>query len=513
MNSTPRSIRSDYLSGATPLRPFYAHPIAAPDFGAVIARKAADPIDRATLQAVIRDQYGDLPLPPALARNLEALGQPHTYTVTTGHQLVLFGGPLFTTYKILSTIALAERISREQAGVQVVPVFWIHTEDHDFEEINHFFTAFNRRHTYGGRFVTQVGTHVLEPEIEAVSPETLDAALRAAYAPGRSLAEAFRRFIHALFGAYGLLILDASDPRLKARFGEVVRAELEAPVTEQAVQATSAALTAAGYPQQISPREINLFYLDDKGRDRLRRQGDGFAVVGRDLRFTHEALLQELEAHPERFSPNVSLRPLYQEMILPNLAYFGGWGEIAYWLQLKGVFDHFGVAFPLVLPRFSATLFRPAQAQAWTGMGFDLAGVQQPLHDLYRAYLPQVWDDAPFRALEADLMAQLSRLESYIETELSPTLARSAKALAVKNARYLATLHKKAERVVRHRQPAAFRQIEAIKQAVQPDGTVQERVLSLAAFAPDYAPEALIAELYPQIDPLDFTHRYIALSR
>ncbi|RMG58790.1 MAG: bacillithiol biosynthesis BshC [Bacteroidetes bacterium] len=220
-----------------------------------------------------------------------------------------------------------------------------------------------------------------------------------------------------------------------------------------------------------------------------------------------------VEAHPERFSPNVSLRPLYQEMILPNLAYFGGWGELSYWLQLKGVFDHFGVAFPAVLPRFSATLFRPEQARAWTEMGFELPELQQPLHALYRTYMPQVWDDTEFKALESELLAQVARLEAYIAEQLSPTLARSAKALEVKNARYLSNLHKKAQRVVRHQQPAAFRQIEALKQAIQPDGTVQERVLSLPALAPDYDPADLIAELYPQVDPLDFAHRYLILDR
>ncbi|RMG70643.1 MAG: bacillithiol biosynthesis BshC, partial [Bacteroidetes bacterium] len=281
-----RSLRADYLSGAEPLRPFYQYPLQNPDFGAVVARKAQDAIDRSLLQQVIREQYAGLTLPPALEANLDALAEPSTYTVTTGHQLVLFGGPLFTTYKILSTIRLAEQISREQTGVRVVPVFWIHTEDHDFEEINHYFTAYNRRHTYGGTFVTQVGTHVLEACIKEVCPQGLPEALQEAYRPGRTMAEAFRDFMHRLFGEYGLVILDASDARLKARFGEVVQAELAAPVTEQAVNDTSAALAAAGYSLQISPREINLFYLDEKGRDRLRRQGDGFGVVGRDLHWS-----------------------------------------------------------------------------------------------------------------------------------------------------------------------------------------------------------------------------------
>jgi bacillithiol biosynthesis cysteine-adding enzyme BshC len=499
------------LTQADSLRPFYHYPTTQPDFARIIADKSQEDIDRETLVTVITEQYGDLALGEAVQQRLDHLRQPNAFTLTTGHQLVLFGGPLFTVYKVMSAIRLADDLARQHPDHHFVPVFWIHTEDHDFEEINHYYRDFSERRTYPGDFQTQVGAHVLEQSIRDLWPDTLPEGLNQAFAPGRSLADAFRRFFHALFKDYGLVILDADDPRLKARFTQVMAQEVSAHIASQRVAETSTALKLAGYPAQIHAREINLFYLDQQGRDRLVQHNGHFAVKGRDLQFTPDDLQTLLREHPERFSPNVSLRPLYQEMILPNLAYFGGWGELAYWLQLKGVFDHFGVNYPLLLPRFSATVFPQGQLDAWQTLGFQASDIRRDRFELFREYLPQVWDQGTFDALEAQILAQVEALRGYVEQDISPTLARSADALATKNQRYLANLRKKAQRVIRHRQPAPFREIEAIKLAVHPDGMVQERVWSLATIGQWTTPERFLAQLYQTCQPLQFDHQMLVV--
>ena len=506
------SIRTDYLDQAAALRPFYQYAPQAPDFGRIMADKGQESIDRSLLADVIRSQYGDLDPGEAVRRNLDRLRQPHAFTVTTGHQLVLYGGPLFTVYKVMHAVRLAEELSQQFPDQAVVPIFWIHTEDHDYEEVNHYYQNFHAQRRYSGRFRSEVGSHVLEPSIRGIWPEHLPADLRETFAPGRSLAEAFRAFFHALFKDYGLLILDASDARLKAQFAAVMAAEVDEQVASQRVGETSAALKRAGYPQQIHPREINLFYLDQQGRDRLVHQNGHYMVKGRDLRFSPEDLHALLRDHPERFSPNVSLRPLYQETILPNLAYIGGWGELSYWLQLKGVFDHFGVNFPLLLPRFSATVFPQAYLQPWQAFGFEAMDIRRDLYALYRQYMPQVWDASAFDQMEADLLAQIEQLRAYIEQDLSPTLARSADALATKNRRYLQNLRKKAHRVLRHRQPQPFREIEAIKLAVQPDGLMQERVWSLPTVAEWIAPQDFLTQIAQTCQPLDFAHQIMVVG-
>ncbi|GAB4421448.1 MAG: bacillithiol biosynthesis cysteine-adding enzyme BshC [Bacteroidia bacterium] len=510
MSHATRSISSDYLQGIPSLRPFYQYPIATPDFGAVMADKGRETIDRQLLAQVIASQYEGLDPGPAVLRNIARLAQPDSYTVTTGHQLVLFGGPMFTVYKVLHTLVLAAALEARHPGATIVPVFWIHTEDHDHEEINHYYSSYAQRHTYDGRFGTQVGSHVLDASIGALIPAHFPAELRETYRPGRSMAQAFRHFMHLLFGRYGLLILDASHPDLKAQFRAVMRRELREGLARDAVGQTSASMAEAGYPLQIQPRPINLFYLDEVGRNRIERQADHYQVVDRGLRFSPEEMEQLLTEQPARFSPNVSLRPLYQERILPNLAYLGGWGELAYWFQLRSLFDHTGVNFPMLLPRFSATLFEPAQGSRWAALGFAPADIRRPLHELHQLYLPQVWDDSDLLARQARILEEIAHLTTYIDTQLSPTLARSADALHTKARRYLDNLHAKARRVIRHHHAAPFREIEALKLAIQPDGLVQERVLGLAAFA-DHNPYELVDFIRQQIDPLDYSHKFIAL--
>ena len=505
MTTTTRNLRSDYLSGEASLQPFYQYAPQHPDFASIAADKSTDTIDRELLAAVIAEQYGDLDKGDAVTRNLQRLSQDNSYTITTGHQLVLFGGPLFTVYKILSVIKLAEKLSAE--GKNVLPVFWIHTEDHDFEEINHYYQDFQTKRTYTGSFRTQVGAHVLEPSIESLRPTGFPAQLSGSYRPGIEMKQAFREFIHHLFGQYGLLILDADDPRLKAKFSGIITRELSDHFSNEWVSQTSAQMAEAGYSNQISPREINLFYLDAEGRNRIVAQKGGYQVLGRELFFEPAEMLRLAHEHPDRFSPNVSLRPLYQEMILPNLAYIGGWGELAYWLQLRGLFDEVGVNFRLLLPRISGTIFTESQAKSWKDLGFDLMAIRKPLHQLYDQYLPQVWDASAFEGYESKILALLDALEGYVKTDVSATLARSADALSTKTRHFLENLEKKAGKIKREQHREPFDQIRALKQQIEPDGLVQERTLSLASFAEWIPVDDFIAFLYREGDPLSLEHR------
>ncbi|MEL6131957.1 MAG: bacillithiol biosynthesis cysteine-adding enzyme BshC [Bacteroidota bacterium] len=461
--SLHRDIKTDYLQGADSLRPFYQYPLQDTPFAQVIQDKAFPPHRREALYQALQEQYEGYTLSPKLKSNLDKLRDMQTYTLTTGHQLGLMGGPLFTVYKVMSTIWLAEHLQEVYPDKHFVPVFWIHTEDHDFEEINHYYTAFGQKHTYPGKFSSATGMHILEDTIRPLIPAHWPQELQDCWAPGQTLAQAYRRFYHALMNQYGLVILDASHPLLKAQFTEVLKGEVESAQAFHQVNQTSEHLAAAGYKRQIHPREINLFYLDSEGRNRIDIEGDQYVALDRTLRWSRAELLQLMEAQPEKFSPNVSLRPLYQEMILPNLAYFGGWGELSYWLQLKGIFATFGENFPAVLPRFSATIWTQEMTQQWQALGFHPSDIRRPLHRLYDAYMPQVWKDDTFRALEEEIYEKLEAMRQYIESDISPTLAKSAAALRVKSGKYLSRMHHKAYKVKRNRFPQAFQQIEDIK--------------------------------------------------
>lgn len=509
---TKRSIKQDYLAGAPALQPFYRYPLNSPDFAQIIRDKAREDIDRESLHWVIDGQYRGqaLEMTAATRQNLDSLLDERTFTLTTGHQLVLFGGPLFTVYKVLSIIQLAARLREEHPDYHFVPLFWIHTEDHDFDEINHYFDAFDSVHRYEAKVTGAVGRHVLTEEIKKVIPPHFEERFTRWYAPGRTLAEAFRGFMNELFGEYGLVILDPDHADLKRSFRQVIARELTDNLSHEAVAQTSERLQEAGYDAQINPREINLFYLDDTGRNRIVARDNTFTVLNTAHQFDEETLLSIVEDHPERFSPNVSLRPLYQEMILPNLAYVGGWAEVAYWLQLKGVFDHYEVNFPLLLPRMMATVFLPEELEAWEKMGFEAADIRNPLHELYRQYMPQVWDDQPLQALGSKILADFGELETYI-AQFSDTLPRSVIGQQVQTQKFLDNLEKKLQRVLRQDHAQPFNEIETLKAAINPDGKVQERVLSLAAF-PGMSPEAFVARIFPHVDVLNPEHCYIRLA-
>lgn len=504
-----KNIRADYLAAAPDLADFYQYDILRPDFAQIIQDKVQTPTDRQALYEALSEQYDGIPISEATRTNLERLKEPTTFTLTTGHQLVLFGGPLYTMYKVLTVIKLAERLNESLEGQQLVPVFWIHTEDHDFEEINHYYTSFTQKRVYEAPFQGKVGSHQLTEAIEALIPDGMPDSLSAAYQAGRDMREAYFRFMNELFGAYGLVILDADHPKLKAQFRSVLRAEIEQQSAYQQVTATSRAMQARGYPLQITPREINLFYVGQGLRNRLLRQGDTYTVLDSSLSFSRTELLELVEQHPEQFSPNVALRPLYQEMILPNLMYTGGWGELSYWLQLRGVFEHHGVNFPLLLPRMSATVFSAETLHAWHGLGFQAADIHRPLHELYKQYMPQVWDNQDWLAKRANLLQGYDELATHLEG-FSNTLVRSARGQQMKAERFLQNLEKKIHRVMRHKYPEPFKHIERIKYQVQADPLVQERTWSLAALP--MAPHAFVELAHAHCQPLNFEHVYLVLE-
>lgn len=509
MKTEKKRIPEDYLCSAEALKPFYSYDPTSPDFRKIIADKSVESVDRSLLVQVIREQYASLELYPETKQALNRLEQDNSYTITTGHQLVFLGGPLYTTYKVIHTIKLAQYLQSLHPDYHFVPVFWIHTEDHDYEEINHYFRAFDQKMTYPGKFEGKVGQHIIGSEITGLLPEHFPPYLKNAYQPDKSWAEAYREYMHALFGPYGILMLDADDHRLKATFQEIFNQEITSQVSYHQVSDTTQALEEAGYTAQITPREINLFYAEGQLRNRIISRNGHYEVLDSNISFTQEAILSTIEQWPGYFSPNVSLRPLYQEVILPNLAYIGGWGELSYWLQLKGLFEHYKVNFPLLLPRMSATLFRPLEAQAWNELGFDISDISLSQDQLNKRLVSRFWQPDTLDQLQQNIIAGFEELENYIHT-ISPTLPRSVKGQEIKTRNFFHNLEKKIHRVIKNSHGEFF-QLAELKQQIQPDGMKQERILSLAAF-PECDPGDLIDQIWERCDPLSLKPVFLTLT-
>ncbi len=447
----------------------------------LIQARAAIASPRTVLVQELRNQNQGLPSAGKVMENIAALEAPETFAITTGHQVCLMGGPLFTLYKIATAIAMARDLGVRYPQYRFVPMLWMATEDHDSEEVNHFFHGFEEKIVYPGEFVGPVGRHVMQASIADVLPESIPAALQAFYAEGATMAEAFRGLMHHLFGQFGLVIVDPDRAVLKQQFANIMARELEGTGVATPVRATTAHLESLGFKAQIFPRDINLFYIGDGNRRLIDRNESGFKLKDGDKSWSKEEILAEVQAHPEHFSPNVALRPAYQEALLPNLAYIGGWAEVGYWMQLRDGMRASGVFYPMVVPRLHATLVDAPQAQAWEALGLPIQALAQPLHILNDQYLMQNWDDKPLEATIADVDAAFVALASLVEA-IDPTQATGVRAEQTRSSNAFDNLRKKLRKSIRNRNPQPYQAIANLKNAIEPEQAQQQRTLNFTAF-------------------------------
>jgi bacillithiol biosynthesis cysteine-adding enzyme BshC len=336
-----------------------------------IAGKANFPIEkRQDLVSVLKTDYENYGINQhALVNaNIDALLDPNTYTVTTGQQLHLFFGPAFMVYKLISCIKAADHYQILYPDKKFVPVFWLASEDHDFDEIKNT-PLFGSQYIWEtnqtgacGRFHLNNIDSVLDPLKEKLSNDpkalTVLETFSKIYKTSKTLSEATIKLTHQLFADYGLLCLDADNPLLKAHFKTILKAELLENKSETSFNTFSQKLNDSQLSLQLKGRPINLFYLKDNLRARIEKDGEMFKVVDTNLQFTKEEVIAEIEIHPEYFSPNAVLRPLYQECILPNIAYIGGNAEINYWLQLTDVFKLYNIEAPNLVLRQSVWMLK-----------------------------------------------------------------------------------------------------------------------------------------------------------
>ncbi|MBE9465714.1 bacillithiol biosynthesis cysteine-adding enzyme BshC [Dyadobacter subterraneus] len=338
----------DYLDQKPSLKDFYGTFPTVENTADIIKQRADFSLEkRQTLVRVLEQQYAGQPYLP----DFSILLDEKTFTVTTGHQLNIFTGPLYIIYKIVTIINLAKELKETYPEYNFVPVYWMASEDHDFAEIASFH-LYGQTHKWKGEHKGAVGR--LNPkELHSILKLLPDRPLlfAKAYLENETLSDAVRCYMHELFGKEGLICIDADNADLKRHFLPVIKEELTASSSAEIVIKTTEKLSSLGYHTPLNAREINLFYLVDNLRERIVKEDNLYRVLNTDLVFTEEEIIELADEHPEYFSPNVVLRPLYEEIILPNLAYIGGPSEVPYWLQLKGVFDHYKVTFPMLIPR------------------------------------------------------------------------------------------------------------------------------------------------------------------
>lgn len=493
----------DYVSGRDALKPFFNHPPSVQGLGAQTEQKKFFPAaTRQVLVSALRRQYKSLNPTGAVAANIELLEQPTTFTITTGHQLNIFTGPLYFVYKIVTVINACKQLKAAYPHHHFVPVYWMASEDHDYEEIKSFRVA-GKKYVWETAQTGAVGRFAPTGLGDLAESLPADASLFAeAYAKNKTLGDAVREYVHRLFEAEGVVVVDADDAELKRLLVPVIQADVLENQPVALVAQTNQRLQVVGYHPSVHARDINFFYLDAQTRGRIEKQGDFFRVLDSPLVFTKAEIEKRIHDHPEQFSPNVILRPLYQEMILPNVAYVGGPAEMVYWLQLKGVFDFFRQPFPVLLPRNFALIVDAPTARKREKTGLDLALYFQEKNYLFNHWVinhsqANVSTGAEQRQVAALFQALRTRAGA-IDSTLQPNI--EAQAQRAVNA--LAAIETKMLRAEKRKQADKLRQIEAVKDHLFPQGGLQERTDNLLNFYP--ADRYFLTHLLTHFDPFDF---------
>lgn len=457
---------------------------------------------RQVLYDVLSEAYQKVKTSPVVKNNLESLKKENTFTITTGHQLNIFTGPLYFIYKIITTIKACEVMNEKYPKKHFVPVYWMASEDHDFDEIDHF--RFNGK-TF--RWETKqkgaVGHFHLDG-LDSILKEIMGMPdfFKEAYTQQKNLADACLHYVNALFGAKGLIVLNADHPRLKEQFKGVMHSDIFDNRSESLVNESLTALQAMGYETPVTPRGINFFYLKEGLRERIVKEGDQYAVLGTKITWSKTELEKEIEIFPQRFSPNVVLRPLYQEQILPNLAYIGGPSELVYWLQLKSVFDLHNTPFPVLMPRNFAAILNPDTLRKVEQIGLDWEELFMPTHEVVKA---KVIAQSPFNLdLEQPLKA-LAKLFEEAQQEakaIDTTLEQLVKAEQRKAEKSFEKIERKMLKAERKNQEILVNRIYAIHEHLFPDGTPQERKDNFLNFY--LHNDQFVTQCFSALDPFDF---------
>ncbi|MDT0650300.1 bacillithiol biosynthesis cysteine-adding enzyme BshC [Autumnicola edwardsiae] len=509
----------DYLAQKPEVQKFYNRYPKIGNFRDQIEEKKASfsSEKRQVLVKVLEKQYDNVEISGATAENIKSLGDDNTFTVTTGHQLNLFSGPLYFLYKIVSTINLTTILKEKHPEYNFVPVYWMATEDHDFEEINFFnlkgkkFKWNNADKKAGKTAVGFLNTEGLQEVFNLFSAEIgvgkdasfLKNLFEKAYLEHDNLTEATRYLANELFKDYGLVILDAQEKELKKQFIPYAKNELLEQVSHKSTSKGLGELSNLGYNVQVSPREINLFYLTEDFRERIiEREGNYFVHDRENIKWSREEILRELDENPERFSPNVVMRPLYEEVILPNLCYIGGGGELSYWLELKDYFKAENVPFPMLLLRNSALIQTEKQREKREKLDISKKELFLKQHELINRKVRKISNiDIDFSPQKEQLVQQFQQMYDLAE-KTDKTFLGAVKAQEVKQLKGLENLEKRLLKAQKRKLKDEVTRIANLQNALFPNGALQERQTNFSEFYAEFG-EQLIPALVEYLNPLE----------
>ena len=505
----------DYVDKKQDLRPFYDHFPDLEGFSKKIKeRRNFSSQNRSVLVQHLEEQYQVIPQDSnqAVFANIELLKRENTFTITTGHQLNLFTGPLYFIYKILTVIRLAEELKSKFPKDNFVPVYWMASEDHDFEEIQ-YFNFHKKKYTWNNDQKGPVGKFSLDEMGDYLKnlPIPLDK-LKLFYSESTTLGEAHFKLVNSLFSEFGLIVLDADSKSLKKELAELVKRDIDLGISSRELDKTNSELNTLGYKTQVNPRELNYFYMAPGIRERLEKDSRGFYYLndkGLRVAINLDKILSE---SPENISPNVVTRPIYQELILPNLAYIGGPSELAYWLQLKSSFESLDVSYPLLVPRYSVSIISAKAQQNLYKSGLeDIKDIFLEERILFKKILEinKLLNPEQHEEWEKDLEVLFEDVKKEAE-KIDTTLGPSVEGRKAKVTKELLKIRKKMESAQIRKQGVIQNRIWKLKSEIFPNNSFQERHDNVSQFLD--SDQALFSKMALELkSPLDYKHRVLVM--
>lgn len=507
-------IVTDYLKQTTELKSFYGNFPNLDGFKKQLETKQLSfkPETRKTLVKVLDSQNKKLNISELTKENIEFLGKNNTFTITTGHQLNIFTGPLYFLYKIVSAINLAKQLKETYSNYNFVPVYWMATEDHDFEEINYFNFKDNKikwnRESSGavGRLKTLDFDKVYGEFSDLLGNSKNEIYLKElfknAYLGHVNLADATRFLVNELFGKYGLVIIDGDNTALKKQFIPIIKDELLYQTSFKEVTKTNEKLKNIPYKIQVNPRELNLFYLKDNLRERIIFEENHYKINQTNIVFTKDEILEELNNYPERFSPNVLMRGLYQETILPNLCYIGGGGELAYWFQLKSYFEKVNTTFPILLLRNSALFISNKQMEKLQKLGISISSLFKKQDVLVNQKIKEISKVEIDFSTQKEFLEQQFVLLKEVAKQTDYSFLGAVNAQEKKQLKGLTNLEKRLLKAEKRKHADIVDRIKLIQNELFPNQSLEERTRNFSEIYQQLGKD-LIPQLIEHLKPLD----------
>jgi len=454
-------------------------------------------VNRELLSKEIEFQYKSIDTSSVVNDNIKSIMSDNTFTVTTGHQLNIFTGPLYVIYKIISVIKLSRMLSQKYPKYKFVPVYWMASEDHDFEEIKSFHS---NGKTYSwdieskgpvGNLNTESLKNILDEDI------SIPDFFRDAYSSSSSLSEAVRKYMNHLFGEFGLITIDPNSKNLKKTISDIIVDDVVNNTIEKVEKSSE-------NTSEVYVRKINFFFQESDFRQRIDKT-DKFNILSTNLSFTKKEIKDKIVSSPELFSPNVITRCLYQQRILPNVCYLGGPSEIVYWESFKKFFEHYNITYPVLVPRDFVLLLTTKIQKLINKLNLLSSDLFFDKNKIENKVLGVEKDEAKnFKREVNDINKILNNISEKFEKE-DPTMKPHVLATAKKMEKKLLQIERRFINKQKKNNDKLINQISDLYSFIKPDNSIQERKENFMSFYD----LNFIENLLENLDPLDFQFKIL----